>query len=198
MAPALTEPLAAASAPRRGFTDHALFGMALFVLTEVMLFLSFISGYVIVSNAAPPGLWPPPDQPRLPFAQTALHTVALLLSGVALFAAHRAARAKGLAAAERPLLVAIALGAYFVVAQGFEWAALLGQGLTLTSSQVGSFFYVIVGTHALHAIAAILALAVVWVQLRAGRLKPSVFGATQLFWYFVVLIWPVVFLVVYR
>ncbi len=198
MTSARVDHLAVPAAQRRGFTDHGLLGMALFVFTEVMLFAAFISGYVIVRNGALPGAWPPPHQPRLPFAQTSVHTAALLASGVLLVLAQRAARARGLAAAERPLLGALVLGVYFVAAQGVEWAALLREGLTITSSQVGSFFYVIVGAHALHAIAAIVALAVCWVQLRAGRLKPSVFGTTQLFWYFVVLVWPALFLVVYR
>jgi cytochrome c oxidase subunit 3 len=198
MVPRDTERPAAPATPRRGFTDHALFGMALFVFTEVMLFAAFISGYTIVRNAAPPGSWPPPGQPRLPFAQTAIQTGVLLVSGGLLYLAHRAARARGLESASRPLLGAIVLGAAFVVAQGFEWMGLLRQGLTLTSSQVGAFFYTIVGAHALHAIVAIVALAACWAALRAGRLRPSVFGATQLFWYFVVLVWPVIYLVVYR
>ncbi len=172
--------------------------MAIFVFTEVMLFAAFISAFAIVQNAALPGMWPPPGQPRLPFERTAFNTVALLVSGVLLFVGHRAARSKGVAAAERWLIGAIVLGAFFVFAQGAEWAALLGQGMTLTSSQVGSFFYLIVGAHALHAVAAILALVVCWVRLRAGRLTSSVFGTVQLFWYFVVLMWPFLYLVVYR
>ncbi len=186
------------AAARRGFTDHAVFGMALFVFTEVMLFAAFVSGFLIVRNNAPPGWWPPPNQPRLPFAQTAVHTLALLASGALLAVAARAHRARGPAAASTPLLGAIVLGVYFVAAQGVEWAAMLRQGLTLTSSQVGAFFYVIVGTHALHAIVAIAALAACWLRLRAGRLRPSVFGAARLFWYFVVLVWPALYLVVYR
>jgi cytochrome c oxidase subunit 3 len=198
----MTAPLAdriglAAPPPRRGFTANGILAMGIFVFTEVMLFAAFISGFLIVRNGAAPGLWPPPGQPRLPFQQTAIHTVVLLISGAMLFQAQRAAKAKGLAAAERPLLIAILMGVYFVVAQGVEWAALLKQGLTMTSSQIGAFFFVIVGAHALHAAAAIAALVFCWVQLRAGKLKPAVFGTTQFFWYFVVLMWPVIYLVVY-
>lgn len=198
MAPAATEALRGPAPARRGFTDNALFGTALFVLTEVMLFAAFISGYTIVRNGAAPGAWPPPGQPRLPFEQTALHTAVLLASGVTLYLSHRAARRRGLAAAGPLLLVSILLGLGFVGAQGLEWAALLREGLTVTSSHVGAFFYVIVGAHAAHALAAIVALAVCWLRLRAGRLKPSVFGGSQLFWYFVVLVWPFLYLVVYR
>jgi heme/copper-type cytochrome/quinol oxidase subunit 3 len=186
------------SPPRRGFTDHALFGMAVFVFTEIMLFAGFISAYVIVRNAVMPGLWPPPDQPRLPFERTGLNTAALLASGVLVWTARRAASRRGPAAARFPLSLGLALGALFVVLQGAEWVSLLRQGLTLESSQVGSFFYLIIGTHALHAVCALGLLAWCWAGLVAGNFRPARFGAVQLLWYFVVLVWPVLWLVVYR
>jgi heme/copper-type cytochrome/quinol oxidase subunit 3 len=183
---------------RRNFTDHALFGMAVFVFTEVMLFAAFISAYYVVRNAAPPGSWPPPDQPRLPFASTAINTVALLASGVCVAMAHFAERRRGLRAARRPLTIGVALGTVFLVLQGAEWAGLLRQGLTLTSSQVGAFFYLIIGVHALHVVIALSLLLWCWTGLLAGRMPASRFGAAQLFWYFVVIVWPVLWLVVYR
>ena len=152
---------------------------------------------LIVRDGASPGLWPPPDQPRLPVATTAFNTALLLASGVVLFLSHRAFRRRGAAGAARLLGAAILLGGGFVLFQGVEWARLLGQGLTLTSSQLGAFFYTIVGAHALHAAAALVALVVCWRALRAGRLSGSAFGAVQLFWYFVVLMWPVIYLQVY-
>ena len=184
--------------PRRGFADHALFGMAVFVFTEVMLFAGFLSAYLIVRNSVPPGLWPPADQPRLPFERTALNTAALLASGVLVWIAHRVALRRGAAAARLPLSLGLVLGAMFVLLQGAEWASLLRQGLTLESSQVGAFFYLIIGTHALHAVCALGVLAWCWVGLVTGRFRPARFGAAQLLWYFVVLVWPVLWLVVYR
>jgi heme/copper-type cytochrome/quinol oxidase subunit 3 len=195
---ATPEVLTARELSRRNFTDHALFGMAVFVFTEVMLFAAFISAYVIVRNAAPPGSWPPADQPRLPFERTALNTLALLASGVAVALAHRAERRRGQRAARAPLTVGVALGTLFLLLQGAEWAGLLSQGLTLSSSQVGGFFYLIIGTHAAHAVIALGLLLWCWRSLLAGRMPASRFGAAQLFWYFVVLVWPVLWMVVYR
>jgi len=117
---------------REGFALNGVFGTALFVFVEVMLFAGFISAFVIAQNSVTPGMWPPSGQPRLPFERTALNTAALLASGVALFLAHRAYRRRGPAAAARPLAISLALGAFFVLFQGWEWAALLRQGLTLT------------------------------------------------------------------
>jgi cytochrome c oxidase subunit 3 len=177
--------------------QNGVFGMAIAVFVEVMLFAGFISAYVIVRQSSPPGLWPPPDQPRLPVATTAFNTALLLASGVALYLAHRAFGRRGHRPAARWMGIAIVLGGGFVLLQGAEWARLIGQGLTLTSSQLGAFFYTIVGAHALHATAAILVLVLHWRAMRAGRLSPSAFGAGQLFWYFVVLMWPVIYWQVY-
>ena len=183
---------------RRGFTDHALFGMAVFVFTEIMLFAGFLSAYLIVRNSVPPGTWPPADQPRLPFERTAVNTAALLASGVLVWVAHRTSSRRGPRAARTPLTLGVALGALFVGLQGVEWAGLLRQGLTLSSSQVGSFFYLVIGAHAFHAVCALGLLVWCWTGLMARRLPASRFGAAQLFWYFVVLVWPVIWLIVYR
>ena len=185
-------------APRaRRLADNGTLGMALFVFTEVMLFTGVLSAFAIVKAAVGPGMWPPADQPRLPIERTALNTAALLASGITLFLAGPRMRARG-AAAGLPLLGGtLALGALFVALQGAEWLALLRHGLTLRSSQLGSFFYVIVGAHALHAIVAIAALALVFGAAARDRLKQSRLGAVTLFWYFVVLLWPVLYTVVY-
>jgi cytochrome c oxidase subunit 3 len=128
--------------------------------------------------------------------ETAINTVALLASGIVLVFAGLAYRRRA-SLALGPLLIAVLLGVYFVASQGVEWIALLGEGLTLQSSSYGGFFYLIVGTHALHALAAIACLGWAWLRLRRGRLAPSEFGTVQVFWYFVVLVWPVLYLQVY-
>lgn len=174
--------------------SNGVLGMSLFVLTEIMLFAGMISAFSIVRASSP--IWPPPDQPRLPIESTAINTVALLLSGVLLFVAQRRFR-EDRNSARTPLIAATGLGAFFVLFQGWEWASMLAQGLTLTSSTLGSFFYLIVGTHALHAIAAIVLLVRTWQRLERGWLQPSQLATAAVFWYFVVLAWPVVYWRVY-
>lgn len=187
-----------AGAPRaRPLALNGTLGMALVVFVEIMMFVAFISAFAIVQGSAIPGMWPPPGQPRLPVERTALNTLALLASGVALAIGGRRFRTRGGPAAGPWMLAALALGACFVGFQGVEWMALLRQGLTLTSSQLGSFFYVIIGAHALHAVVAILALAWSVAAMRARRLTVSALSAVELFWYFVVLIWPVIYWKVY-
>jgi len=174
--------------------SNGVLGMTLFVLTEIMLFSGMISAFSIVKASAP--IWPPPDQPRLPFEETALNTLALFASGALLALAQRRFSVDR-EAARWPLIGAIGLGAFFVVFQGYEWAQMLAQGLTLTSSTLGSFFYLIVGTHAVHAIAALALLVRVWRRHASGWLQPSQLATAAVFWYFVVGAWPLVYWRVY-
>jgi cytochrome c oxidase subunit 3 len=178
----------------RPVVENAVLGMILFCVVEAMLFAGLISAFMIVRSSAVE--WPPLGQPRLPVESTAVNTAALLLSGVLLLWTGRVFR-RDRRAALRPMLAAIALGAFFVVFQGVEWVRLLAEGLTLTSSQHGSFFYLIVGMHAAHAVAAIAALAWAWHRLARLRLAPGTFGAVALFWYFVVCVWPILYWRVY-
>jgi len=175
----------------------AVLGMLIFVIAEVMLFAGLISGFLILkASASVLGSWPPPGQPRLPVEETAFNTLALLTSGLMLWRAQRAF-ADSHARALRPLAIAIALGAFFVLFQGYEWVMMIGQGLTLTSSNHGSFFYLIVGLHAVHAVAGLALLSWTWGRLRGGFLAGSSFAAAQVFWFFVVGLWPILYLLVY-
>ena len=174
---------------------HGLFGMLVFVLTEMMFFAGLISAFVVVKAAAP--IWPPPDQPRLPVEATALSTLALILSGVMILLAHRAFHKGDRTNTRRFVLGTLLLGTIFVIFQGREWVALLSEGLTLVSSSLGSFFYLIVGIHALHAAAALCLLFFAAFRLQRGWLTPGLFGAAEILWLFVVGVWPFLYSVVY-
>ncbi len=184
----------AAESRRVPLVPNAVMGMLIFVCMEVMLFAGLISGFAIIRSAAI--VWPPPNQPRLPLEETAINTAALLLSGVLLFVARRTFQ-RDPVRARRPLLLSMLLGAFFVVFQGVEWVRLIGEGLTLTSSSLGSFFYLIVGMHALHAVAALGLLAYTWQRLQRGWLASSQLATAEVFWYFVVGVWPILYLTVY-
>ncbi len=219
----------------QNLVSDAVLGMLLFVFVEVMLFAGFISAFVIIKSRAVGSVWPPPNQPRLPFAETAVNTTALIASGIVLMIAHRmflrgkgpggghgelgggqagsrggqssphgsggGARAGFGSLLSRPvgrlLVAATLLGGMFVALQGVEWLALIREGLTITSSTYGALFYTIIGAHAAHAAAAILALAWAALRMARGKLTRDVLSAVAIFWYFVVLVWPFLYFVVY-
>lgn len=193
MAPPLR---AVPSSPRRApVVENAVLATVIFVTTELMLFGGLISALAIIKGGTL-GPWPPLDQPRLPIEATAFNSLVLFASGFALFRANKAF-ARQPVEAERPLAIAVGLGSFFVVFQGFEWVQMIAQGLTLASSTLGGFFYLIVGMHGLHAIAALIAMAFMWRRLVRRQLLPGPFHASQVFWYFVVGLWPILYVQVY-
>lgn len=181
---------------RREVVPSSVLGVLLLVGCELMFFAGLISAFTISRAGAEAGRWTTPTAPLLPVASTLVNTAALLTSGACLFMAHRRLTQR-LHGAEQLLLSACGLGALFVVLQGREWIGLLSQGLTMQSSGLGAFFYLIVGAHGVHALMALVALGVAWWRLHVGTLTDGFLFGTETFWYFVVLLWPVIYARVY-
>jgi heme/copper-type cytochrome/quinol oxidase subunit 3 len=185
------------AARRRQVAPNGVIGVLIFIVAEVMFFGGLISAHTIVRTTSLNG-WPPPGQPRLPIQETLINTAALIASGVAMYFAHRAYdREVGGSRAKRPMLAAMLLGLFFVGFQGMEWAALLREGLHLTTSTHAGFFYLIIGAHALHAIAGLSVLAWAYARLMRGELVRSQLLTVEIFWYFVVALWPILYWRVY-
>lgn len=171
--------------------ESEVVAMVILIFTEVMLFGAFLSAYTIISTGSTQGAWPPATDPVLPAASTGVATIALMLSGVAMLVAGRSA------SPVRWLTAAAGLAAGFVAWQVVEFVQLVREGLTLVSSAHGGFFYTIVGAHALHAVVAIGVLLWAIGRRSRGELSAPLFQAVRMFWYFVVLLWPVLYAVVY-
>lgn len=178
----------------------ARFGMVLFIVVEAMTFAGLISAFL--SIRAGWHEWPPLGQPRYPLEATAINTAILLASGVTLYAFRRLYNSEnhtGEGKLAALLVVTVALGVLFVCLQGMEWVRLIDFGLTVTSSSYGSIFYVLIGFHAIHVVCAVLLLSVVTWMAIANKFQRRMASleAVGLFWFFVVLVWPILYGVVY-
>jgi heme/copper-type cytochrome/quinol oxidase subunit 3 len=183
--------------------EEGVIAMLVFVIFEAMMFAGMVSAFML-TRAAAGDAWPPAEQPWFPLAETAINTAALLVSGVLVFLAGRAWERRE-ARVGPLLLTAITLGAFFLFFQGVVWVVLLRQGLTLTSSQPGIFFCITVGMHGANTLGALSFLGVAWLRLKPfrsdegprGSLRSSTFSAARILWYFVVGVWPVLYLCLY-
>jgi heme/copper-type cytochrome/quinol oxidase subunit 3 len=198
LSPAALAPcLTLAPAVARPLPPPAMLATLLLVGGEVMLFAGLIFAFWVLRLAAP--VWPPPLQPRLPIAVTALNTLVLLASSATLTAALGARRRRDRAAFVRGLGLTATLGTLFLAVQGGEWVRLVGFGLTVTSGTYGALFYVLVGTHAVHVVAALawLGATLAGVRRGGGAGGPARLHACALYWHFVVALWPILFVCVY-
>ncbi len=161
-----------------------------------MFFAALISAFLIVKSGMT--TWPPIGQPRLPVFSTAINSLILLFSGWLMYLSKKSFLNKNSVNKTFKLLNwTIVLGAFFVVFQGVEWVRLIQFGLTMTSDVYGSFFYLIIGCHAVHVVSALILLIFISYKLKQNCLLESWFSASQIFWYFVVGIWPVLYVLVY-
>jgi cytochrome c oxidase subunit 3 len=183
---------------RRPPIPNAVVAVVVLVTAEAMLFAGLIATYLIFRISAPD--WPPRNLPRLPIAVTAVNTVALLASLVPLTRACRALRRGQRGHVARLLTVTAAIGVLFVAVQGAEWVRLIRHGLTAGSSLYGATYYLLIGCHAVHVLAAVVWLLVLVVLARLGRVTPQRRAGLEMatvYWYFVCVLWIVLFGTVY-
>jgi heme/copper-type cytochrome/quinol oxidase subunit 3 len=170
----------------------------LVIAGDVMLFAGLLYAFWVLRLAAP--VWPPPLQPRLPVGVTAMNTAILFASGLAVVWAVGGSGVPSRLRLLRGLGTGALLGALFIAIQGYEWVRLVRFGMTIASSAYGSLFYALVGAHAVHVLAALGWLATILLLVWRGRVsgrRPALLRACALYWFFVVALWPVLYLSVY-
>lgn len=195
--------------------SNAGIGMLAFILFESMLFAGLLGGFVLLRWGS--AVWPPAGQPYFPIAVTWINTAILLGSCLPLFWARRVVaprrnREPGMEARSgvrrprhprssgvRGLALATGLGTAFLVIQGVEWVRLLAHGLTVQKGVYGASFLLLIGTHGLHVLGAVVWLGTITVLAAAGRLRPngSALDLAAMYWSFVCVVWIVLFGMVY-
>ncbi len=90
------------------------------------------------------------------------------------------------------LFITMILGIVFVVLQTAGFISLWNNGITLTKNVAFSFLYIIVGLHALHIIAGVIALIVTYLRsLSVKRKNYSIVPVDLIstYWHFVDFLW---------
>jgi cytochrome c oxidase subunit III len=184
--------------PRRPRLDNIRIAMLFLICGEIMFFGGLISAFLVLRVSS--ALWPPPLQPRLPVGVTGVNTLVLLASSVAMLAAARSAREDDTPGLLRRLLIAATLGTVFLIVQGYEWVRLVSFGLTVSAGAYGGTFYTLIGTHAAHVVAGVLWVGITILLAARGQFTDGRTGglrACMIYWHFVVLLWPVLYVLVY-
>ena len=184
--------------PQERRMEPSTLGLLLFIAIEIMFFAGMISAFLVFRLGS--SSWPPAGQPRLPVEITAVNTLLLLLSGVSMQGSLMSLRSGNSRFFLWALGLTALLGTAFLSIQGTEWVRLVHFGLSAQSNVYGGFFYALIGLHGLHVTGGLLAL--LWVGQRAfrGAYGPARTLGVELcrtYWFFVVGLWPVLFVLVY-
>jgi cytochrome c oxidase subunit 3 len=175
--------------------------MWLFIVADAATFgaILFAYGYVRVGSSD----WSRPFAFVPTIRNGIVMTFILLTSSLTMLGAVGAAMRGRADMAVRWLGATILLGAAFAALHLREWFAMIAEGWSLSRNPLGgsplfgAAFFGITGLHLLHVISGVVAISVVTILFRRGRLDPTYIETTGLYWHFVDLVWMFVFPLVY-
>jgi heme/copper-type cytochrome/quinol oxidase subunit 3 len=169
-------------------------GMWVFLCSEIMLFGAFISSYIVLNMGSTAFGIPSEEIMGRPLAT--LNTFILISSSAAMVLALAAIQEDDVKKFARWMGTVIFLGLGFLAIKSFEYSHKIHEGLTLSSSLFGSFYYTMTGLHALHVIGGLLFNGYILRQGLKGRFSQGRWERVEyagLYWHFVDLVWVVLF-----
>ena len=185
-------------------------GTIVWLASELMFFAGLFAMYFTVRAAVPEEFAEQTAKLNLTFA--AINTTVLVLSSVTcqmgVWAAERfqPVRSGSLLQVNRWgmnewMTLTYVMGAFFIGGQVFEYAELVHEGLTISSSAYGSVFYLTTGFHGLHVVGGLIAFLFLlgrsFSAKRFGHHEATTAIVTSYYWHFVDVVWIALFAVIY-
>ena len=186
-------------------------GTIVWLSSELMFFAALFAMYFTTRAVQGPEIWLESTEIlNIPFA--ALNTTVLVLSSVTcqfgVFAAERfqAKRTESLLNVKswgmrEWFALTFLMGSFFIAGQVYEYAMLVSEGLTLSSSAYGSVFYITTGFHGLHVTGGLIAFLIVLVRVAKARRFTQNQATTAIvvsyYWHFVDVVWIALFSAIY-
>ena len=192
-APSITVPAGDSqwSLPARGPA-----GMFCLIAAETAIFTIFVVAYLFYIGKSLTG-----PQPRDVLHVPIFLTICLLSSSLTIHLAGKSLRDASSRSFALWWLLTLVLGAVFLAGTVREWSHLIyDEGLTIQTNLFGTTYYSLVGLHALHVSAGVLALATVSLFTFLGYVKQEHAARVEvlsMYWHFEDSVWVVVFIVVY-
>jgi cytochrome c oxidase subunit 3 len=164
------------------------------------MFFAALFAMYFTHRSVNPELWAE-TTPMLNIPFSSANTFVLVASSVTcqlgVFAAERG-DARGL---RKWFIITFLMGAFFVGGQIMEYAELVREGLTLSSSSYGSVFYLTTGFHGLHVTGGLVAFLFVLASTYTGKVfthsKATRAIVVSYYWHFVDVVWIGLFAMIY-
>jgi len=185
-------------------------GTIVWLSSELMFFAALFACYFTI-RAVVPELWlQETGKLNVPFST--LNTTVLVLSSVTcqlgVFAAERGqvGRSGGVLKVggwglREWFVLTYLMGAFFIGGQVYEYAALVEEGVTISSSAYGSVFYLTTGFHGLHVTGGLIAFLFVLGRTFLARRFTHEQAVTAIvvsyYWHFVDVVWIALFATIY-
>jgi heme/copper-type cytochrome/quinol oxidase subunit 3 len=184
--------------PDTGLTNPKI-GIWLFLASEVMLFGSLFSSYVLLRSGAE--TWP--DQSALLSVPLAtLNTIILISSSATMVLSWAALKGRDFAKYRLTMGLTILGGAAFMVVKAFEYGDKFSHGLLPSTDNFYGLYFTLTGLHAIHVLGGMVVNGYLWGPgARMWRTDPARFTnrveVAGLYWHFVDVVWIFLFPVLY-
>jgi cytochrome c oxidase subunit 3 len=185
-------------------------GTIVWLASELMFFAGLFAMYFTLRSTVPEEWAVQTEKLNVGFAM--INTTVLILSSVTcqmgVWAAERfqpvrsgsVLNVRGWGMNEWMTLTYI-MGAFFIGGQVFEYAELVHEGLTISSSPYGSVFYLTTGFHGLHVVGGLIAFLFLlgrsFTAKRFGHHEATTAIVTSYYWHFVDVVWIALFATIY-
>nr|YP_010691256.1 cytochrome c oxidase subunit III [Drosophila willistoni]QXG19596.1 cytochrome c oxidase subunit III [Drosophila willistoni]WBU93802.1 cytochrome c oxidase subunit III [Drosophila willistoni]WBU93867.1 cytochrome c oxidase subunit III [Drosophila willistoni]DAA06226.1 TPA_exp: cytochrome c oxidase subunit III [Drosophila willistoni] len=176
-------------------------GMILFILSEVLFFVSFF--WAFFHSSLSPAIelgasWPPMGIISFnPFQIPLLNTAILLASGVTVTWAHHSLMESNHSQTTQGLFFTVLLGVYFTILQAYEY---IEAPFTIADSVYGSTFYMATGFHGIHVLIGTTFLLICLLRHLNNHFSKSHhfgFEAAAWYWHFVDVVWLFLYITIY-
>nr|UFI48270.1 cytochrome c oxidase subunit 3 [Gymnosoma dolycoridis] len=182
-------------------TTGLRWGMILFILSEVLFFVSFFWAF-FHSSLSPSielgSMWPPMGiDPFNPFQIPLLNTVILLTSGITVTWAHHSIMENNHSQTTQGLFFTVLLGIYFTMLQAYEY---IEAPFTIADSVFGSTFFMATGFHGIHVLIGTTFLLVCLLRHlnnHFSKIHHFGFEAAAWYWHFVDIVWLFLYISIY-
>ena len=151
----------------------------------LMMFAGLTSAYIVKRNQAG---WQTFELPMLFWYSTAT----IIASSVTMYMALQSFRQREMAKYRSLVTVTLLLGVLFIVLQALGFQQLWNKGIRLNGNVSYSFLYVIVGLHAAHVIAGLIALVITFAKAFGRKTRSYDVVPVEMmntYWHFVDVLW---------
>ncbi len=167
--------------------DMRRFGMWLFLGSEVMFFTGFFAAYIVIRSASAGSIVQPLNK-----ALGTLNTVILITSSFTMALAVLASKKGDRKGLVNWMGLTWILGVVFLCVKGVEYAQHFSEGIYPSTDIFHAFYFLFTGFHALHVIAGLVVMGVLWFRARRGDFNETYNDPIEmmgLYWHFVDLVW---------
>lgn len=174
-------------------------GTIIWLSSELMFFAGLFAMYFTL-RATNLDVWQTDTELlNVPFAT--FNTLILVSSSVTCQLGVLAAERGDVHRMRRFYMITFAMGSFFIGGQVYEYALLVSEGLTLSSSAYGSAFFLTTGFHGLHVVGGLVAFLFViarsYAAKRYGPEEATAAIVTSYYWHFVDVVWIALFFTIY-